>query len=163
MKRIKALIMDVDGVLTDGKIYMGNTGELFKAFNIKDGYAIHEILPKHGIKSVILTGRESSIVLNRAAELEVDIVLQGIKKKENEIHRIAKLLKLSTDELAYIGDDMADYEAMKLCGIKGCPADAVEQIKEICNYVASKKGGEGAVRELIEWIVRERNVGEDVK
>lgn len=163
MKKIRALIMDVDGVLTDGMIYMGNTGELFKAFSIKDGYAIHEILPKYGIKSVILTGRESSIVLNRASELEVDIVLQGIKKKETEIIRIAELLEISTDEIAYIGDDMADYEAMKLCGVKGCPADAVEKIKEICDYVASKRGGEGAVRELIEWIIREGYAGEEIK
>lgn len=158
-KNIKWLIMDVDGTMTDGKIYMGMSGEVFKAFNAKDGYAIHEILPKYGIKSIIMTGRTSDFVLNRAKELEIDYVYQGIKDKTAKIKKIAAEFAVDISQIAYIGDDMIDLEPMKLCGVSGCPADAADEIRNISSFVSAKRGGDGAVREFIEWLVNdiERN------
>lgn len=150
---IKAFVMDVDGTMTDGKIYMGTNGEVFKAFDIHDGYGIHEILPAYGIKTVIMTGRKSDIVTNRAKELEIDYVLQGIKDKGKAIKELKETLNLKKEQIAYIGDDVIDLAAMKECGITGCPADAVDEIKNICMYISKKDGGKGAVRDFIEWIV----------
>lgn len=154
MKRnVKAFVMDVDGTLTDGKIYMGAEGEVLKAFNIKDGYGIHEILPIYGIMTIILTGRTSKIVLNRAKELDVDLVLQNIKDKKEAIIGISQKYNIKLEEIVYVGDDLIDLEAMKICGLKGCPADAVKEIIQISDFVSSKIGGEGAVREFIEWLI----------
>lgn len=145
--------MDVDGTMTDGKIYMGEKGEVFKAFDIKDGYGIHEILPAHGVTTVILTGRTSDIVVNRSKELEIDYIFQNVKNKKNSILELSRTLGYGMDEFAYIGDDIIDICAMELCGVKGCPADAVREVKEIADYVSCKKGGEGAVRDFIEWLL----------
>ena len=153
-RNIKLLIMDVDGTMTDGKIYMGASGEVFKAFDIKDGYAIHEILPKYGIKSVIITGRTSDIVLNRANELEIDYVFQGIKDKTAKIKEIALELDVDISQIAYIGDDIIDLEPMKLCGVSGCPNNAVDEIRQVSSFVSTKQGGDGAVREFIEWLIK---------
>lgn len=153
MNKVKMFVMDVDGTMTDGKIYMGADGELFKAFDIKDGYGIHEILPQNDVLTVILTGRISEIVLNRARELEIDYVLQNVKNKPDKLKELAGQLHIELTEVAYIGDDVIDLQAMKLCGVKGCPLDAVKEVKEICDFVSQKKGGEGAVRDFIEWLV----------
>lgn len=154
-KQIKVFVMDVDGTMTDGKIYMGEYGEVFKAFDIKDGYGIHEILPAHGIITAIMTGRMSKIVTNRAKELGIDHVVQNLKNKERAIRQLAESLGCSTSEIAYIGDDMIDIGAMKLCGVRGCPADAVMEVKEICDFISTKKGGEGAIRDFIEWMIKD--------
>ena len=153
---IKYLVMDVDGTLTDGKIYMSNTGELMKAFNIKDGAGIHDILIPAGIIPVIITGRTSDIVLNRCKELGITEVHQGVSNKiEMLITVIGGLDKLNT--VAYIGDDINDLSCMKPIkeahGLVGCPADAVQKVKDIAEYVAVHNGGDGAVRDFIEWLV----------
>ena len=154
---IKLFVMDVDGTMTDGKIYMGSNGEMFKAFDIKDGFGIHEILPAFGILPVIMTGRTSRIVLNRAKELGISHVIQNAKDKGAAIRVLSEELDCGMEQMAYIGDDIIDIKAMELCGIKGCPQDAVDSVKEICDFVSSKKGGEGAVREFIEWLVYRNN------
>lgn len=149
---IKYLVMDVDGTLTDGKIYIAPSGEAMKAFNIKDGYGIHDILIPSGVVPVIITGRTSDIVLNRCRELGITEVHQGVKDK------VEKLQSLVGDfsDVAYIGDDLNDFacmEAVKAAGgIVGCPADAVEMVKVIADYVAVHNGGEGAVRDFVEWL-----------
>ena len=149
---IKYLVMDVDGTLTDGKIYMSNSGELMKAFNIKDGCGIHDILIPAGIIPVIITGRSSDIVLNRCKELGINDVFQGVGNK------IENLRKVTTDlsNVAYIGDDINDLSCMEPVksagGLIGCPADAVEKVKSIADYIAPHNGGDGAVRDFIEWI-----------
>lgn len=149
----KYLILDVDGTLTDGKIYMGQNGEVMKAFNIKDGIGIHDILIPAGIIPVIITGRSSDIVLNRCKELGITEVYQGVKNKIEKLTEITKDLK----SVAYIGDDINDLPCMKSVkeagGIIGCPADAVHKVKEISDYICKTKGGDGAVREFIEWIM----------
>lgn len=144
--------MDVDGTMTDGKIYMGEKGELFKAFDIKDGYGIHEILPAHCVRTVIMTGRKSEIVSNRARELEIDLVLQNVKDKAVALKKVAAEFKCDMERIAYMGDDMIDKDAMLLCGVTGCPADATIKIKEMADFISDKKGGEGAVRDFIEWL-----------
>lgn len=153
-KKIRLLVMDVDGTMTDGKIYMGSSGEMFKAFDIKDGYGIHEILPAYGMEAAIMTGRTSEIVENRGRELEIKYILQNVKSKGKELFELADKLQCCVEEIAYIGDDIIDIDAMRLCGLKGCPSDAVDEVKKICDYVSDKKGGEGAVRDFIEWIVK---------
>jgi len=154
MKMIKFLVMDVDGTLTDGKIYMGQNGEMMKAFNIKDGYGIHDILIPAGISPVIITGRKSDIVLNRCSELGIEQVSQAVSDKAAELRRITKCLA----EVAYVGDDLNDMSCMQAVkeagGLIGCPADAAEEVRAIADFVATKNGGEGAVREFIEWIVK---------
>lgn len=152
-KNIKYLVMDVDGTLTDGKIYMGNTGEVCKAFNIKDGCGIHDIAIPNGLIPVIITGRESQIILNRCKELGIQNIYQGVSNK------LEKLISITQDfsEVAYIGDDINDLSCMKAVkeagGIIGCPKDAVKKVVEIADYVAGHNGGDGAVRDFIEWLV----------
>lgn len=155
MKKIKLFVMDVDGTMTDGKIYMGDNGEMLKAFNIKDGYGIHEILPRYHVKTVIMTGRESKIVINRARELEINYILQNVKDKAGAMRDLAVKFDCSLKEIAYMGDDIIDLEPMQMCGISGCPADAVEEIRNVSDFISEKKGGDGAVRDFIEWLVKE--------
>ena len=151
---IKYLVMDVDGTLTDGKIYMGNDGEVMKAFSIKDGCGIHDILIPAGITPVIITGRKSKILENRCKEIGIKEIHQGVSNK------IEKLLSVTSDlsTVAYAGDDINDLSAMipiKEAGGKiGCPADAVKKVKDLADFISSKNGGDGAVREFIEWLVR---------
>lgn len=153
---IRYLVMDVDGTLTDGKIYISPSGEAMKAFNIKDGYGIHDLLLPTGIIPVIITGRSSDIVLNRCHELGIKQVYQGIGDKLSKLKEIAERL----NEVAYIGDDINDFpcmEAVKTAGgVIGCPADATESVKRLANYKATHKGGDGAVRDFIEWITAQR-------
>ncbi len=155
MEKIRLLCMDVDGTLTDGKIYMGSGGELCKAFDVKDGYGIHEILPQYGIIPVIITGRSSQIVANRAAELGIDELYQGYHDKLPILQKLVKKYGCSCRNVAYIGDDVLDMECMKACGVCGCPADAHDDVKAICDYVCQKSAGNGAVREFIEWLCKE--------
>lgn len=150
--KIKMLVMDVDGTLTDGKIYMGNDGEVFKAFDVKDGYAIahlHEV----GIIPVIITGRKSKIVENRAKELGIEEVHQGASDKVEKLKEVAKKNDVMLDEVAYIGDDLNDLDCIKICGFTGCPNDAVNEIVKYVNYRCNKTGGYGAVREFISYII----------
>lgn len=160
MLKVKMLAMDVDGTLTDGKIYMSAQGELFKAFDIKDGYGIHDLLPKAGITPVIITGRDSLIVTNRCRELGIRHIYQGVADKAAELIGVAGEFGLEPDgagiyqQIAYMGDDLNDLPCMKLCGLVGCPADAVEEVKRGAGFVSSKPSGCGAVREFIQWILQ---------
>ena len=152
-KKIKLFVMDVDGTLTDGKINMGPEGELFKSFNIRDGYGINEILPAHGIVPAIITGRSSKIVENRAKELHVEELYQGRHDKLNTLKELMQKYDCQRENVAYIGDDILDIVCMKECGVIGCPSDACQQVKDIAQYICTNKGGDGAVREFIEYII----------
>ena len=152
MKKVKMLVMDVDGTLTDGKIQMGNNGELFKSFSIKDGMLIGK-LNDFDINSVIITGRTSKIVERRAEELKINFLYQGIDNKIDILEKLIEATGIKKSEVAYIGDDINDLECMEICGIVGCPKDAVKEVKEISNFVSNFNGGDGAVREFIEWII----------
>lgn len=151
---IKYLVMDVDGTLTDGKIYMSNQGEICKAFNIKDGCGICDIAMPAEITPVIITGRKSDIVMNRCKELGITEVHQDVSSKIEILQTIVDNLS----QIAYIGDDINDLSCMSAVkeagGIIGCPADAVKKVKELADYIANHNGGDGAVRDFIEWIVK---------
>ena len=140
MNKIKLFVMDVDGTLTDGKIYMGKKGEIMKAFDVKDGYGIAHILPKLGIVPAIITGRESQIVANRAA---------------------AEKYKCNTDNIAYIGDDLNDLPCIEYCALTACPADAYWKVKKAVSYLCKSNGGCGAVREFIDFIEEQYEASSD--
>lgn len=152
---IRLLIMDVDGTLTDGKILMGPNGEIAKSFNIKDGYAIKDILPKHNIIPAVITSRSSAIVENRCKELQISFLFQNVPNKLPVLKSLLDLLCLTPNDVAYIGDDLGDLECMKFVCVKGCPADAANEIIDICDFISSHKGGEGSVRDFIEWIINQ--------
>lgn len=160
---IKFFVMDADGTLTDGKIYMGEEGELFKAFHVKDGCGIKDILPEYGILPVILTARESRILQKRCKELGITRLYQNVRDK---IGKMKELVQAESDRdgvvytyknCAYIGDDILDLQCMipvkEAEGVVGCPADAAKEVKEIADYICRAKGGEGAVREFIEYLI----------
>ena len=149
MKKIKMLVMDVDGTLTDGKIYIGPQGEVMKAFNVKDGYAIKHILPEMGIIPVIITGRTSAIVEYRARELDITELYQGVTDKLAQLKKVAEKYQLTKNQIAYIGDDVNDLECIKYCGFSACPNDAVEEVKHKAKIVCQSTGGNGVVRELV--------------
>ena len=149
---IKMLVMDVDGTLTDGKIYMSANGELMKAFNIKDGYAIAR-LKDYGIEPVIITGRSSDIVKQRCAELGILELYQGIENKSYKLREVCNKFHLDLSQVAYIGDDLNDLPCMKICGFSACPADAMKQVRDNVHFVCEANGGNGAVREFIECLL----------
>ena len=156
MNIIKCLVMDVDGTLTDGKVYIGNNGELMKAFSIKDGFGIHDILIPLGIEPVIITGRESQIVENRCKELGINKLFQGVKDKLSVLKTYLSSRGLEFHNVSYIGDDLNDLSCMleikRNGGIVACPLDAHRSVKEIANYISQYNGGQGAVRDFIEFI-----------
>ena len=152
---IRMLIMDVDGTLTDGKIYIGPSGEIMKAFDIKDGYAIAHMLPEMGIMPVIITGRQSAIVENRAKELGIKEIRQGTSDKLGTLKEIAQKYDVSPDEIAYIGDDLNDLDCIEYVGFAACPADAADAVKREVDYVCKHPGGQGALREMAERLQRE--------
>ena len=148
---IKLLVMDVDGTLTDGKIYMSADGELMKAFNIKDGYAIAHLEDKQ-IVPVIITGRSSEILVRRCRELGIIELYQGIEDKTAKLLSICKKFQVEASNVAYIGDDLNDLECMKICGYSAAPADAAKEVLASVDYICKHRGGEGAVREFIEQL-----------
>ena len=114
------------------------------------------MLHKNGIKTAIITGRESEIVNIRARELSIDCVYQNVSDKVETLKQIVELYGISIEEVAYIGDDLNDFEAMKKCGITGCPADAVDEIKNISDYTSKFNGGDGAIRDFVDWILKNK-------
>lgn len=163
---IRFLVMDVDGTLTDGKIYMGQDGELFKAFDIKDGYGVKCLLPEANIIPVVITARNSKIVENRCREMGVTELHQG---KMDKFATLLQVLKKYSDmdkteytlaNVAYVGDDLLDLQCMKPIkeagGLVACPNDAVEEVKSTADYIAVKNAGNGAVREIVDEIIFEK-------
>jgi len=154
MAHIKLIVFDVDGTLTDGKIYLGEHGEVMKAFNIKDGLAIKEVLPRYGIIPAIITGRKSTIVQKRCAEIGIVHLYQGIKDKVKQIEELLAECRLKFENVAYMGDDINDLECMKKCAVAGCPHDAIDCVKAVSKFIADSDGGCGAAREFIEWLLK---------
>lgn len=151
--KIKLLVMDVDGTLTNGEITFNDLGVESKNFNVKDGYGIGVIAPKNGIICAIITGRKSNIVKVRCEEIGIKYLYQQVDDKCKCLKELAHSLNVSLNEIAYIGDDLNDLNAMSLCGLKGCPNDAVQEVKNNVNYISNLNGGQGAVRDFIEFII----------
>jgi 3-deoxy-D-manno-octulosonate 8-phosphate phosphatase (KDO 8-P phosphatase) len=151
MTDINQIVFDVDGTLTEGGIALGNDGIEMKRFSVKDGCVIGA-LPDIGINTAIITGRDSEAVRTRAKELNIVKLIQNRSDKDVVLKEL-----FTRDELAstlYIGDDLNDYKAMKLCGICACPMDAAEEIKQVAHYVSRMPGGHGAVRDILEYMLR---------
>jgi 3-deoxy-D-manno-octulosonate 8-phosphate phosphatase (KDO 8-P phosphatase) len=152
MNSIKIFGMDVDGTLTNGYLYIGPNSEIMKVFNAKDGLGISKLHKNH-IVPVIITKRKSDIVSYRAKELNITEVYQNIIDKTTILKQITEKYNCSFENVAYIGDDENDLDCMQKCGIKGCPADAVEAIKGISDFICVNNGGEGAVREFVDYVL----------
>ena len=153
--KIKYLVIDVDGTMTDSGVYYDGTGNEFKKFSTKDGagfFAAHEV----GIKYMILTGRECEATTRRMTEMKADYLIQNCTDKMAFLKNFIAEEKISFEEIGYLGDDLNDYPGMQLAGFAGCPADACEEVKEICDYVSSVNGGHGAVRDIISWLLKQR-------
>ena len=157
MKDIKFLVLDVDGTLTDGKIYVDDKDNSFKAFNVKDGFALVNWL-KLGGEVAILTGKKSNIVERRAKELGIKYIIQGSKNKKQDLKNILKELNITFENVAYMGDDLNDLGVMKSVGFSACPKDSVQEVLEITNFISSKNGGDGAVREFLEHIMKKNGM-----
>jgi 3-deoxy-D-manno-octulosonate 8-phosphate phosphatase (KDO 8-P phosphatase) len=150
---IRLLLTDVDGVLTDGGVVLDNQGVESKCFNIHDGLAVR-LWQQAGGQAGIVTGRSSQVVKLRAAELEMDIVRQGVKEKLPEVQTIAASLKLRPEQIAYIGDDLPDVAPIRFAGLGVAVADAPEEVRAAADYVTSVPGGRGAVREVVELLLK---------
>jgi YrbI family 3-deoxy-D-manno-octulosonate 8-phosphate phosphatase len=150
--KIKLFATDVDGVLTDGGMYYSEEGEVMKKFNTRDGMGI-ELLRKNKIIPVIITKENSKIVIKRADKLKVEEVYIGVEDKLKVIEELAKRYNIDFDEIAYIGDDINDLPVLEKVGLTFAPDDAMPEIKQIVDYVTSKRGGEGALREAVDFIL----------
>ncbi len=155
--QIKAIFFDVDGVLTNGGINYDDTGREIKQFNVKDGYIISH-LKKAGIIVGIITGRESKIVSNRAAELKLDFCHQGIMDKYAVFEKLVQFHKLKKKQVAYIGDDINDLKVLQNCGLSACPADAMDYVKTRVDLITKSNGGEGVAREVSDLILASKGV-----
>ena len=154
-KKIKLVITDVDGVLTDGGRYYSDKKEIFKRFHVRDGMGVNLLL-RNDIKTIIITKEISKIVKFWAKEMNIFKVYSGIKIKENELEKICKLYKILPSEIAFIGDDVNDIELMKKVGFSATPSDGVLQAKKIVSYVCKDSGGNGALREIADMILKEK-------
>ncbi|UCH80233.1 MAG: HAD-IIIA family hydrolase [Nitrospiraceae bacterium] len=151
--RIKLLILDVDGVMTDGSIILDNEGNELKRFHVRDGHGI-KMLGKAGIETAIITGRESKVVELRANELGIKDVYQKIFVKSEVYEKLRRKYNCEDDNIAFMGDDVVDRELFKRAGLTAAPADAEESVKEWADIVSVRKGGRGAVREFVDIILK---------
>lgn len=152
-RNIRLLILDVDGTLTDGGLYCGPQGEVFKRFSVRDGHGIM-LARRAGLETAFLTARTSQIVEARARELGIALVFQGRKDKLQGLSEVLSAAGLEALSAAYMGDDLIDLSAMVRCGLSGCPADACPEVRGRAHFVAGSPGGSGAVREFIEMILK---------
>ena len=151
-KKIKILVTDVDGVLTDGGMYYSKDGEILKKFHTRDGMGV-ELLSKNKIKSIIMTREKSVVTQKRAKKIKVSEVYIGILKKELQILKVCKKFKANLDEIAYIGDDVNDLKLIKKVGFSAAPSDGMMEVKKIVDYVCKKNGGNGVFREVVDMII----------
>jgi 3-deoxy-D-manno-octulosonate 8-phosphate phosphatase (KDO 8-P phosphatase) len=154
-KQIKLLICDVDGVFSDGLVYMGNNGEELKTFHTRDGYGVKSLM-NAGIEIAIITGRKSQIVTNRMSALGITLIYQGQDDKVKAYQDICEKLNIAPQNTGYIGDDLIDWPVMEKVALKACVADGHPLLRQKANYVTQIKGGHGAVREVCDLILQSR-------
>jgi 3-deoxy-D-manno-octulosonate 8-phosphate phosphatase (KDO 8-P phosphatase) len=150
---VRLAIFDVDGVMTDGTLYIGGQGEAFKAFNILDGHGV-KMLQSAGVATAIISGRSSDAVVRRASELSIIHVVQGAKDKLAAFDELTARLGVQPAECAFMGDDLPDLPVMRNCGFAVAVANAVDAVKSAAHYVTRASGGRGAVREFCELVLR---------
>ncbi|WP_428775513.1 3-deoxy-manno-octulosonate-8-phosphatase KdsC [Vibrio sp.] len=154
-KQVKLLICDVDGVFSDGLIYMGNQGEELKTFHTRDGYGVKSLM-NAGIEIAIITGRQSQIVENRMKALGISLIYQGQDDKVRAYQDICHKLNISPEQTGYIGDDLIDWPVMEQVALQVCVADGHPLLRQRANYVTQIRGGHGAVREVCDLILQAR-------
>jgi len=150
-KRIRLILTDVDGVLTDGGMYYTEKGEMMKKFNTRDGMAVE--LSKYDVKTIFVTRENSKIAVKRAQKVKADDVFIKVTKKESLLPIICKKYKVKLEEIAYIGDDINDLVIMKMVGFCATPNDGMGAVKSIAHYICKKNGGQGAFREFADLII----------
>lgn len=161
LEKIRLLLLDVDGVMTDGRIIYDDRGGETKAFDVKDGHGI-KLLQRAGIRVGIITGRQSAIVDHRAQELGIDLVYQGAKDKMAPFREILHKTGLTAEQVAYVGDDMIDLPILRRVGFAATVADALDEVKPHVHYVTQRVGGRGAVREICDLLLKESGRWENV-
>ena len=157
---IRCLVLDVDGVLTKGEITYTSSGEELKTFHAKDGMGL-AIAHAMGLQTAIITGRTSSIVERRAKELKISHVQMGSHNKSAGLQVVLDTLQVESQEVAYMGDDLNDLGVMSRVGLAMTPQDGVPEIKDIAHYICQANGGEGAVREAVEYILKREGLWEE--
>ncbi|MEA3316289.1 MAG: HAD hydrolase family protein [Campylobacterota bacterium] len=160
-KNIKAILFDVDGVLTDGGIIYDDSGVEYKRYNVKDGQIISH-LKKYGFIVGAITGRESDVVKNRCDELKLDFHKHGIKDKLKEYQEFKKRYELKDENIAYIGDDIIDLSILCRCGLSATPNDARYYIKNSVDIVTASKGGDGVLRDIADYILEKQSFLEEI-
>ena len=152
-KRVKVLVLDIDGVMTDGRIVYSGYGEELKFFDVQDGFGI-TLLSRAGIKTVIITAKKSKIVKHRARDLKVAKAYQGFADKLIAFNHLLKVFKVNAEEVCFIGDDLIDMPALKRAGFAVAVPNAVDEVKRIAHHITSNRGGRGAVREICDLILK---------
>ena len=152
IKKIKALGMDIDGVLTDGKLFLLQDDEV-RFFNTKDGFGIR-LLTLSGIKTVIITGKSSLSIKKRCLQLGIDYLYENMKNKIIAMENFLQNENLSWDEVGFVGDDIPDIPLMEKVGFSAAPSDASDEVKKVSDFICKNKGGEGAIREVVELILK---------
>ncbi|HEY9125297.1 MAG TPA: HAD hydrolase-like protein [Bacteroidales bacterium] len=156
LTKIKAFVFDVDGVLGSDKVLLFPDGDMMRSMNIKDGYAMNYAI-RQGYKIAIITGGTSKSVKHRFTRLGIDDVYLESSNKIKDYEHFLEKHGLKNEEILYMGDDMPDYKVMKMVGVATCPVTAANEIKEISHYISDKAGGEGAVRDVIEQVLKVQN------
>lgn len=157
---VKAIILDVDGVLTDGSLIYNPVGES-KTFHVRDGHGV--VLARlAGIKTALLTGRKVDVVSRRAKELKIDAVREGIIRKGEALDGLLEELGVTAEEACYAGDDLVDIPVMNRVGFAATVSDAVEDVRAVADWITPSRGGQGAVRELIEFVLKAKGLWQEI-
>ena len=156
-KKIKLILTDVDGVLTDGCMYYSSKGEELKKFHTRDGMAVELLLQKN-IKTIIITREKSKIVISRAKKIKVFKVYSGVKQKDKILNQICTKFKVAPNEIVFIGDDINDEKIMKLIGLSFAPSDATQTTKNIADIITNARGGQGVLREVTDEILLSQSI-----
>ncbi|MCF8452764.1 MAG: HAD-IIIA family hydrolase [Pedobacter sp.] len=157
LKHIKAFILDVDGVMTNGMLLVTESGEFLRQFNIKDGYAL-QLAVKRGFKIAVVSGARSKGVEHRLRGLGITDIFLGLDSKTAAFNEFMEKNGLLPEQVLFMGDDIPDLELMKMAGLAVCPADAVEEIKAAAHYISPKNGGDSCVRDIIEKVLKIQNL-----
>jgi 3-deoxy-D-manno-octulosonate 8-phosphate phosphatase (KDO 8-P phosphatase) len=153
LKNIKAFVFDYDGVLSNGSFWVSEDGTQFRQGNVRDGYAL-QLARKKGFRVAVITGSQDKGILTRCTSLLINDVFLGVSNKKEIFLKYLESNNISASEVLFMGDDLPDYEILKLAGIAACPADACEEIKSISEYISPFAGGAGCVRDAIEQVLK---------
>ena len=156
LRRLRLLVLDVDGTLTDGRLYYGAQGEALKAFDVRDGHGLRLLSMYTGMRLAVLTGRRADLVQARCSELSIHPVVGSARDKGRALRELCASVGVPLEETAFMGDDVNDLPALRLCALSACPSDAVAEVLRECSYIAPHQGGRGAVRALCELILEAR-------